>query len=77
MIQKTIRLEINLPIRAEITPHTDVDLDFSTEAAIQAVKNAINKNADYLRLFMLAESEKDGRERREDRIIEECLMGRR
>jgi hypothetical protein len=76
MIEKTIKLEISLPLQAEITAHADVDLDFSAEAAVEAVKQAIKDEAEGLRFMMLAESERLAREWREDQMIEEALNRR-
>ena len=76
MIEKTIKLEISLPLRAEITAHADVDLYFSPDDAVEAVKRAIKDEAEALEFLMLAESERLAREWNEDRKIEECLNGR-
>lgn len=76
MIEKTIKLEISLPLRAVTTAHGDVDLYFSPDEAVEAVKQAIKDEADALEFLMLAESERLAREWNEDRQIEECLNGR-
>lgn len=76
MIQKTFKIEISLPLKAEITTHGDVDLYIDRDAAVEAVEKAVRSEADALEFLMLAESERLAREWSEDRQIEECIAGR-
>lgn len=76
MIQKTIKLEISLPLQASITAHADVDLYIDRDASVEAVEKAVRDESEALEFLMLAESERLAREWNEDRQIEECIAGR-
>lgn len=72
MYEKTVKLEINIPLKASITPEGEVSLGFNEQSAIEAIKEAMVKDEDSLRIFMLSHLKC----RRDDEIIQECLNRR-